>query len=105
MKIDEEVAGINICTKKLKTVSENMGHSETIWHAQPKNLILAEVFHMFQNCKILYRLSEEKKSETVCTENPRRGTEKVRCFNFVFYIVGECISCAADTHLATDLTC
>ena len=25
-------------------------------------------------------------------------------FNFVFYIVGECISCAADTHLATDLT-
>ena len=26
-------------------------------------------------------------------------------FNFVFYIVGECISCAADTHLATDLTC
>ena len=25
--------------------------------------------------------------------------------NFVFYIVGECISCAADTHLATDLTC
>ena len=26
-------------------------------------------------------------------------------FNVVFYIVGECISCAADTHLATDLTC
>ena len=26
-------------------------------------------------------------------------------FNFVFYIVGECISCAADTHLAMDLTC
>ena len=26
-------------------------------------------------------------------------------FNFVFYIVWECISCAADTHLATDLTC
>ena len=26
-------------------------------------------------------------------------------FNFVFYIVGECISCAADTYLATDLTC
>ena len=26
-------------------------------------------------------------------------------FNFVFCIVGECISCAADTHLATDLTC
>ena len=26
-------------------------------------------------------------------------------FNFVFYIVGESISCAADTHLATDLTC
>ena len=26
-------------------------------------------------------------------------------FNFVFYIVGECISSAADTHLATDLTC
>ena len=26
-------------------------------------------------------------------------------FNFVFHIVGECISCAADTHLATDLTC
>ena len=26
-------------------------------------------------------------------------------FNFVFYIVGEYISCAADTHLATDLTC
>ena len=25
-------------------------------------------------------------------------------FNFVFYIVGECISSAADTHLATDLT-
>ena len=25
-------------------------------------------------------------------------------FNFVFDIVGECISCAADTHLATDLT-
>ena len=25
-------------------------------------------------------------------------------FNFVFYTVGECISCAADTHLATDLT-
>ena len=23
----------------------------------------------------------------------------------MFYIVGECISCAADTHLATDLTC
>ena len=26
-------------------------------------------------------------------------------FDIVFYIVGECISCAADTHLATDLTC
>ena len=26
-------------------------------------------------------------------------------FNFVFYIVGQCISCAADTQLATDLTC
>ena len=26
-------------------------------------------------------------------------------FNIVFYIVGECISSAADTHLATDLTC
>ena len=26
-------------------------------------------------------------------------------FNIVFYIVGECISCAADTHLVTDLTC
>ena len=26
-------------------------------------------------------------------------------FNIVFYIVGECISCAADTHLATDLAC
>ena len=26
-------------------------------------------------------------------------------FNFGFYMVGECISCAADTHLATDLTC
>ena len=26
-------------------------------------------------------------------------------FDSVFYIVGECISCAADTHLATDLTC
>ena len=25
-------------------------------------------------------------------------------FNFVFYIVGEYISCAADTYLATDLT-
>ena len=25
-------------------------------------------------------------------------------FNFVFYVVGECISCAADTHLTTDLT-
>ena len=25
-------------------------------------------------------------------------------FNYVFYIVGECISCAAETHLATDLT-
>ena len=25
-------------------------------------------------------------------------------FNYVFYIVGECISCAADTHLASDLT-
>ena len=26
-------------------------------------------------------------------------------FNFVFHIVGECILCATDTHLATDLTC
>ena len=26
-------------------------------------------------------------------------------FNFVFYIVGECISSAIDTHLAMDLTC
>ena len=26
-------------------------------------------------------------------------------FNFVFYIFGQCISCAAYTHLATDLTC
>ena len=26
-------------------------------------------------------------------------------FDIVLYIVGECISCAADTHLATDLTC
>ena len=26
-------------------------------------------------------------------------------FNFVFHIVGECISYAADTHLAADLTC
>ena len=25
--------------------------------------------------------------------------------NYVFYIVGECFSSAADTHLATDLTC
>ena len=25
--------------------------------------------------------------------------------NFVFNIVGECISSAADTHLPTDLTC
>ena len=25
--------------------------------------------------------------------------------NYVFYIVGECMSCVADTHLATDLTC
>ena len=25
-------------------------------------------------------------------------------FNFVFYIVGECISSSADTHLGTDLT-
>ena len=38
--------------------------------------------------------------------DPRRGTERFHdSFNFVFYIVGECISCAADTHLATDLTC
>ena len=36
----------------------------------------------------------------------RRGTEMFHdSFNFVFYIVGEYISCAADTHLATDLTC
>ena len=26
-------------------------------------------------------------------------------FNFVFHSVGECISCAADTHLATNLSC
>ena len=26
-------------------------------------------------------------------------------FNIVFYIVGECISSAAENHLATDLTC
>ena len=25
--------------------------------------------------------------------------------NYVFYIVGECFSSAAGTHLATDLTC
>ena len=25
--------------------------------------------------------------------------------NYVFHIVGECFSSAADTHLATDLTC
>ena len=31
--------------------------------------------------------------------------EKFRkCFNFVFYIIWECISCGADTHMATDLT-
>ena len=76
MKIDEEVAGINICTKKLKTVSENMGHSETIWHAQPKNLILAEVFHMFQNCKILYRLSEEKNLKQSVLKIPGGGPKR-----------------------------
>ena len=40
--------------------------------------------------------------------DPRRGTKKgsmIHSFNFVFCFVGECISCAADAHLATDLTC
>ena len=37
---------------------------------------------------------------------PGGGPKKFHdSFNFVFYIVGECISSAADTHLATDLTC
>ena len=82
-----------------------MGHSETIWHAQPKNLILAEVFHMFQNCKILYRLSEEKNLKQSVLKIPGGGPKRFDASTCVFYIVGECISCAADTHLATDLTC
>ena len=37
---------------------------------------------------------------------PGRGPKRFHdSFNIVFCIVGECISCAADTHMATDLTC
>ena len=43
-----------------------------------------------------------REPSSILGEDPKRFQDSS---NYVFYIVGECFSSAAGTHLATDLTC